>query len=145
MPVEEYFLSYQISYINIITEITGDTRAGSIQKELELIISIPILELEQELELKVFVILRRTFLWCCEGYFTQLGVLLCRQWCLLIKKSWTKKLLVKRYPAINQQMKLMNGKSISLVWMSAGWRLLRRTIEIAQITIRFFQCHMLSK
>ena len=62
MPVEEYFLSYQISYINIITEITGDTRAGSIQKELELIISIPILELEQELELKVFVILRRTFL-----------------------------------------------------------------------------------
>ena len=36
-------------------------------------------------------------------------------WCLMTKKSWTMKLLVKHYPAVNQWMKLMNGKSIMLV------------------------------
>ena len=32
-----------------------------------------------------------------------------------------------------------------LVWMNAGWELLLRTIEIAQITITLSQDHMLSK
>ena len=31
------------------------------------------------------------------------------------QESWTMKLLVKHYPAINHWMKLMNGKSIRLI------------------------------
>jgi len=63
-------------------------------------------------------------------FYIHLGVLLCRQWCLVAKKSWTLKLLVKHYAAINQWMKLLNGKSIRLVdclvWMSAGWGLTQK-------------------
>ena len=55
----------------------------------------------------IFVMLRMIF-------YRQLGVLLCRQWCLITKKSWTMNLLVK---AINQWMKLVNGKSIRRVLM----------------------------
>ena len=58
-----------------------------------------------------FVMLRRIF-------YRQLGVLLCRQWCLMAKKRWTTKFLVKHYLAVNQWMKLMNGESIRLVLLS---------------------------
>ena len=60
----------------------------------------------------MFVMLRRIF-------FTPLGVVLCRQWCLKTKTSWTMMLLVKRYPAINnynQCMKMMNWKSGMSNW-----------------------------
>ena len=50
--------------------------------------------------------------------YRQLEVLLCKQWCLMTKKSSTMKLVVKYYPKINQWMKLMNGKSIRLVLLS---------------------------
>ena len=62
----------------------------------------------------IFVMLRRIF-------YGQLGVLLCRQWCLMTKKSWTMKLLVKHYPAVNQWMKLMNGKLILLNFCYVNW------------------------
>ena len=62
--------------------------------------------------------------------YRQLWVLLCRQWCLMTKKSWTMKLLVKHYPAINKCMKLINGKSIRLIlltyvnecWLGTAWK-----------------------
>ena len=50
----------------------------------------------------MFVMLQRIF-------DKQWGVLLCRQWCLVTKKSWAMKLLVKHYLAINQRMKGING------------------------------------
>jgi hypothetical protein len=49
------------------------------------------------------------------------------------------------YPAINQWMKLMNGKSIRLVLLPCVKYLLAGTTEIVQITITLSQCHMLSK
>ena len=41
-------------------------------------------------------------------FYRQLGV-------LITKKGWTMKLLVKHYPAVNQWMTLMNGKSVRVV------------------------------
>ena len=104
-----------------------------------------ILELELELEFKdleqnelnwnwikrnwasdIFVMLRRTF-------YRHLGV------CLMTKKSWTMKLLVKHYPATNQHLDETDEWEVirlGLVWMSAGWGLLQKAIGWFKVRVR---------
>ena len=64
--------------------------------------------MKRNLASDIFVMLRRIF-------FTPMGVLLYRQWCLVNKTSWIMKVLVKYYPATNWWIKLMNGKSAALL------------------------------
>ena len=97
---------------------------GSIKKELELTNSIP--KLERELKLKDFEQNESNWNWKIlnwtgiewKGIEHMIFCMLCRQWCLMTKTSWTMKLLVKHYPATNQWIKLMNGKSIRLVLLA---------------------------